>query len=211
MKRKLLLKLQQEGLESMGKFYAIYPGKVVDNDDPEKRGRLKILIPALYGEQPFDEWVFGGMAINGDQRGIQTIPSVDSLILVQFLAGDPAHPVWTCANQFDAEIPDVFKEEYTERLNIKDNALMIELDKGSIEVDKTGKIIIKGTSDIEVQTSIGRFEIKNGAVNLGPLMDAFLNVLKSLLVQLGPAGTPLRPESIAALELIRIQFSLLYK
>jgi uncharacterized protein involved in type VI secretion and phage assembly len=75
--------------------YGKYRGFVVDNADPELRGRVKLQVPALLGDQATD-WALpclpcGGLA----DQGWFWVPEVGAQVWVEFEGGDLAHPIWT--------------------------------------------------------------------------------------------------------------------
>lgn len=76
-------------------YYGKFRGSVVDNEDPDGRGRLKVQVPALLGDQATD-WAlpcfpFGGI----DQAGTYFVPPVGALVWVEFEQGDLSYPIWT--------------------------------------------------------------------------------------------------------------------
>lgn len=77
------------------KYYGKYRGFVADNDDPEQRGRLRLVIPSVLGEE-VSAWAlpslpFGGLA----DQGLFTVPEVDAQLWVEFEEGNINHPIWT--------------------------------------------------------------------------------------------------------------------
>ena len=77
------------------RHYGKYRGRVVDNKDPDGRGRLKVQVPSLLGDQATD-WAlpcfpFGGTA----QTGSYLVPPVGALVWVEFEQGDLSVPIWT--------------------------------------------------------------------------------------------------------------------
>jgi uncharacterized protein involved in type VI secretion and phage assembly len=77
-----------------GKYRAI----VSDNKDPQRRGRLQLIIPSVFGAEPHAEWVQGAFALGGHpQEAAFLIPAIDSHILVEFIEGDKNAPVWTAS------------------------------------------------------------------------------------------------------------------
>ena len=72
-----------------------YRGFVVDNQDPEIRGRVTLQVPALLGDQATD-WALpcvpcGGLA----DQGWFCVPEVGAQVWVEFEGGDLAHPIWS--------------------------------------------------------------------------------------------------------------------
>jgi uncharacterized protein involved in type VI secretion and phage assembly len=78
-----------------GRFYGKYRATVVDNADPENRGRLRLRIPATLGNEVVSGWAlpcapYGGAA----DQGFFFIPENESSVWVEFEGGDPDYPVW---------------------------------------------------------------------------------------------------------------------
>ena len=76
------------------KRYGKYPGIVTDNKDPQKRGRLKLLVHSVLADQDTD-WAlpclpYGGAA----QQGMFMVPEVDAPVWVEFEEGDIHRPIW---------------------------------------------------------------------------------------------------------------------
>ncbi len=87
-----------EGLitKSQEKYYGKYRGEVVDNLDPEKRGRVRLHIPSVLGSEMESHWAepclpFGGLA----DQGLFMVPECGAEVWVEFEAGSINHPIWT--------------------------------------------------------------------------------------------------------------------
>lgn len=77
-----------------GKYYGKYRGFVVDNRDPERRGRLRLQVPSLLGEA-VTGWAlpclpFGGLV----DQGLFAVPERDAQVWVEFEEGELSHPIW---------------------------------------------------------------------------------------------------------------------
>jgi len=72
------------------RFYGVYRGVVVENQDPKNEFRLKLKIPQVLHDQVSD-WAWGV-----HQPGVsRSIPEISSGVWVSFEGGDPSYPVWT--------------------------------------------------------------------------------------------------------------------
>ncbi len=76
-------------------YFGKYRGFVTDNEDPDKRARVKLIIPSVLGEQ-VSHWAepclpFGGLA----DQGLFLVPEVDAQIWVEFEEGNVSKPIWT--------------------------------------------------------------------------------------------------------------------
>jgi len=100
------------------KRYGKCRGIVADNQDPQKRGRLKLLIPSVLGDQTSD-WALPCLPYGGTaQQGLFMVPDVDAQVWVEFEEGDIHRPIWvgTFWQQPDDVPEDAAKEEPTTRL-----------------------------------------------------------------------------------------------
>jgi Type VI secretion system/phage-baseplate injector OB domain len=74
--------------------YGKYRGFVADNEDPQKRARLKLRVPSVLGDEESD-WAlpclpFGGAA----GQGFFSVPEVNAQVWVEFEEGDVHRPLW---------------------------------------------------------------------------------------------------------------------
>ena len=72
-----------------------YRGVVIDVDDPEKRGRLRLNIPTLLAFENTN-WALPCVPFGGQENiGSYFIPPVKSRVWVEFEQGNIANPIWT--------------------------------------------------------------------------------------------------------------------
>ena len=93
-----------KGLEKLcGKYYGLYPGRVIDNADPEDRGRVRATCPAINLSKPEDVasgyWMTPcmnglGTTPDGEMTGVFHPPDVGTNIWVTFQFGNPEFPVY---------------------------------------------------------------------------------------------------------------------
>lgn len=80
------------------RYYGKYRAFVVDNVDPEDRGRLRLKVPSILNEEVLLGWAlpcvpYGGAA----NQGFFFIPEVDAGVWVEFEGGNLDYPVWVGA------------------------------------------------------------------------------------------------------------------
>lgn len=95
-----------------------YRGIVTDNKDPQKMGRLKLLIPSVL-EDVCSGWALPCLPYGGaNQQGLFMVPEVDAKVWVEFEKGDINYPIWVGTfweKEGDPPISSA-KEEPTTRL-----------------------------------------------------------------------------------------------
>lgn len=80
------------GLEHFRKFYGVYRGNVTRNDDPEKRGRIQVIVPGVGHNRAPDLWVEPAFDGAGRNRGSFWPPEVGDSVRVAFERGDASLP-----------------------------------------------------------------------------------------------------------------------
>lgn len=72
-------------------IYGVWPAIVVDNNDPEKRGRIRVSIPGLIDDE--SNWALP-RAGGAPQFGANTVPPLGADVFVTFLSGRVDQPLW---------------------------------------------------------------------------------------------------------------------
>lgn len=86
-------------------YFGKYRGTVLNNIDPEQRGRLMLQVPDVLGELP-SSWAMPCAPVAGIQSGIYAIPPIGAGVWVEFEHGDPDYPIWVgCWWGSAAEVP----------------------------------------------------------------------------------------------------------
>jgi len=78
----------------MEKFYGKYRGTVVNNVDPEQRGRIQAQVSDVYG-LGLSSWALPCAPIAGPQTGVYCVPPVGAGVWIELEQGDPDRPIWT--------------------------------------------------------------------------------------------------------------------
>lgn len=77
------------------RFYGKYRGFVVDNEDPEQLGRLRLTVPSVLGEEVVSGWAMPCLPYGGDAgQGFLFLPEIDAGVWVEFEEGDLEFPIW---------------------------------------------------------------------------------------------------------------------
>lgn len=76
-----------------GCFYGVYVAQVVDINDPDGQGRVRVKLPwSPDGDNEYQAWARLATMMAGNNRGTWFVPDVDDEVLVIFNAGDTRHP-----------------------------------------------------------------------------------------------------------------------
>jgi phage baseplate assembly protein gpV len=154
-----------------GKFRA----SVVDNKDPQKRGRLKLQIPSVLADQESD-WALPCLPYGGiDQQGMFFVPEIDAQVWAEFEEGDISRPVWVGTFwQQEGDTPvDAAKDEPTTRLFQTKSGHILQFDDEEGEeqfrlfhpadaemiIDKNGSISLTDTSGAVLKMDADNSEI----------------------------------------------------
>lgn len=81
------------GLEYFSRYYGVYRAIVTDNNDPDKKCRLKITVPQIYGGE-HNYWALPKGIYSGSNMGFVAIPKIGDSVWVQFENGDAQFPIW---------------------------------------------------------------------------------------------------------------------
>lgn len=207
-------KLRTFGLEYFAKYYSIYRGVVEDNNDPDKRGRLKIKVPQIFGKTVPNYWAESRGMFAGKGIGFFAIPNVGDAVWVSFEAGNPKFPVWEWGWFNKSDPPEQTQTNYPKvqvwqsttgnrvELNDEEKVIRIVDNAGNIiELNSTGVSIVTGTRKI----SLGSLD---GSTQKAILGDTLKTTLENLINQIaiitvptpaGPSGPPVNAPAILAM------------
>lgn len=180
---KLKETIMQYGIEAMGRYYSCYRGFIVDNEDPEFLGRVRVRVPAIFGKQVLEKWALPKGMFSGQSIGFFAIPKPGATVWVSFEGGDTRFPVWEYGWFSKGTTP-----KNAQRLN--PNNYIIQTPEGQIiELDdETGHINIKNKAGDSIRIEEGGIFIGNSSLNLGKFLDDLLGLLQNTqtTTSLGP-------------------------
>lgn len=136
-----------------GKYYGMYRGKILDNNDPSQLGRCRIQIYPMFSEISVAAdlpWATPAMSLfEGAGTGIGSfcVPDIDTFVFCFFEEGDIYQPVYF------AEAQTAGKGLPTERTTNYPNRKVFKTSSGIvIYIDDTAKVVkIKTAQDIYFQ------------------------------------------------------------
>lgn len=153
------------------RYLGSYAGFVVENEDPEKRGRVKAKIPGLV--EPSTDWALpvGGAHSSGEsRRGGFDPPKVGAAVVVRFLAGEIDSPIyeggWRGAPNGQTDAPTIVGD--ASPADAANKLKVYESDKFVVCIDERtagGEVLsLRGkTNGVEVDVYDGKkVEVKAG-------------------------------------------------
>jgi uncharacterized protein involved in type VI secretion and phage assembly len=79
---------------ALRRYYGKYRGTVINNVDPEQRGRIQAMVPDVLGLST-SSWALPCLPLAGKQEGTFAVPQVGAGVWIEFEQGDPDYPIWT--------------------------------------------------------------------------------------------------------------------
>lgn len=144
------------------KFLGKYRGSVVNNVDPEQRGRIQVMVPDVSNIM-VSSWALPCAPVGGIQTGMFAVPPIGAGVWVEFEQGDPDYPIWTgCFWGSAAEVPAMSK---TVPPAVSGITLQTTLQNGIVISDvpgPTGGIMLKSTTGASIIVNDTGIYIQNG-------------------------------------------------
>lgn len=136
-------------------FFGKYRGKVENNKDPLRLGRLQVSVPAIYGEGT-QSWAMPCVPYAGKGVGFFALPPKNANIWVEFEGGDPDYPIWSGCFWGDDEVPADPAEEKMKVFKTENVTMILNDDP-----DKGGFFLEVGKTPLKMTFDSNGIEIKN--------------------------------------------------
>ena len=149
-------------------IYGNYRGKVVDVQDPDKKGRIKVQVYPFWPdiEAIYLPWCVPAMPLfegAGNNVGSLIVPKVDTYVWVFFEAGDLYQPVYFAeANDFVHGIPIESATNYPDRKVRKTLGGLTWIVDDSVP---SVSLLCENGFDIVIDQSIPSITISNGSLS----------------------------------------------
>lgn len=189
----LIWEIKKFGLENVfNRYYSLYPAKVVDNEDPKNRWRVKLEVPDILDDKELAEWAepmphAGKAAVDSSTNGSFGSfhpPKVGDYVWVIFRMGDIRHPIYFGGWWASDETPEFLSDD-------RKNAVFISRFGHKITVDETedaAKINIESNKEyqIEIDETLDaeKITLKNGRTETTLVLDDTKDAEK-FLIELG--------------------------
>jgi uncharacterized protein involved in type VI secretion and phage assembly len=149
------------------KYFGKYRGTVLNNVDPEMRGRLMLSVPDVLGAIP-SSWAEPCVPLagpTGPPMGVYLVPPPGAGVWVEFEAGNQDYPIWTgCRWGSASDIPTLAKAGNPADPNIVMQSLLQHtfMISDMPPSPATGGIILKSTTGAMIVVNDSGIYIDNG-------------------------------------------------
>lgn len=152
-----------------------YFGEVIDNNDPSKKGRIKVRVYGLFPDSiPKTDipWAIPDFSYVGSVKGSFIIPPLKTKVRVYFDHGDIYCPVYEAKGYSENDLPDTINNDYP------DTMILYSTDKGEYfsinRVKLETKLKFKGKLAIGTETT--------------ELLDVVSQLMQLLITSVTPTG-----------------------
>jgi uncharacterized protein involved in type VI secretion and phage assembly len=153
------------GNEPNQSYYGKYRGTVLNNIDPELRGRLMLTIPDVLGAIP-SSWAEPCVPLagpTGPPMGVYLVPPIGAGVWVEFEHGDPSYPIWAgCRWGTQSDIPPLALAG----LPVSPNIVLQTAGQNTLVISDlpgpTGGIMLKSTTGATLIVNDTGIYIQNG-------------------------------------------------
>ena len=153
-----------EASETASRVYGKYQGTVMDNNDPQRLGRLQAFVPAILGQIPTG-WAKPCVPYGGPTSGFFSVPPIGAGVWIEFEAGDVSQPIWTGCYWGALELPmkpPGSPSEPTTRIWRTETGLTVVMDDMAQTITLTDSATL---NSVEVSVATGTVTVK-GAVQV---------------------------------------------
>ncbi len=168
------------GPATSGPYVGKYRATVLNNVDPDQRGRLQLMIPDVFGPIP-STWAEACVPLagpTGPPMGVYMVPPIGAGVWAEFEQGDMNYPIWSgCRWGGQSDVPSIASAGNPADPNIVIQSLL----QHSIMISDmppspaTGGIIIQSTTGAMIVVNDSGIYISNGKgasiTMVGPSVD----------------------------------------
>ena len=150
-----------------------YRGIVSNTNDPEKRGRIKCLIPDILGSKIESAWCEPCVPVAYDRGGDFCLPHTKETVWIVFEKGDPNYPIYL-GNWWSKETTPLGKSYNTSKdkvriinyanctIIMKNGEILINVSDGAFDLKiAQGKVTVEGNLEVKGNISCQNLDASN--------------------------------------------------
>lgn len=140
----------------MGNYFGKYRGIVKDTNDKDKKGRIRALVPDVYGDN-LSGWAIPCVPYAGANAGWFALPPRDASVWIEFEHGDPDFPIWSgCFWSDHDQIPKDADAKHLILQSASGHRIILD------DTDGSGGITIETAQGQRLVLSAQKIELTNG-------------------------------------------------
>jgi uncharacterized protein involved in type VI secretion and phage assembly len=160
-----------------GRYYGKYQGIVVEGDDDDHLGRIRVKVPSVL--EQLEVWALPCVPYAGPEVGMFFLPEPGTNVWIEFEGGNLGSPIWTGCFWASNQIPAADHKRGVKFIRTKKATIRIDDDEGVIEIsNSSGSTILLDLNTIKTKapasitnqvkakkTALGatEFNVNNGA------------------------------------------------
>ncbi len=172
--------VEQLARQSAARYFGKYRGVVTDNDDKQGLCRIMARVPAVMGDAEVG-WALPSLPFAGDGHGQVMLPEVDSMVWIEFEAGNLDFPIWSGGFFRSGQRPD--PNTTGARVVVSKSGHKVELN------DDTGKLIVEHSAGAKIEMSATELSLSIGACTM--VMSLTAITFNDGVLKIGPGGLSL--------------------
>ena len=155
-----------------------YFGEVVDNNDPIKKGRIKVRVYGIFTDNiptPDIPWAIPDLSYNGSTKGAFIVPPTGTKVRVYFDKDDIYCPVYEAKGYYQDDLPDGIDTNYP------DTMILYSTDQGEYYS------VNRATKETKLNVA-GKIAIGNSSVEVLDILSNLIDLVNTSIVptSLGP-------------------------
>lgn len=151
-------------------YYGKYRGVVKETNDPEKRGRIRVLCPAVLGKQ-LSNWALPCLPPN-----CFSVPIKDTMVWVEFEGGRKDSPIYTGVFYTSDQRKKLFQDAYNPKdfiISTQDGWVNVYSKRGiyhksfkGVKIESQETLSMKSAKDTIIESATNLTTKTGGKVNL---------------------------------------------
>jgi len=160
------------------RYFGKYRGKVVDNNDLMRLGRVKVTVDGIIDSGGL--WAWPCVPYAGPSVGFHCLPPSGAMVWVEFEGGDASFPIWTGCLWAMGELPSEV---------LTSDTRLLRTEKAQITInDLVGEVAIKNETEASVTLAL---DVKTEAAGVSTHTVGALGVVSESVpgkLEVGAAG-----------------------
>lgn len=149
------------------RFFGKYRGSVLNNVDPEGRGRIQVTVPEVLGQNT-PAWAMPCVPFAGPGVGLFAIPPAGASVWVEFEAGNLRYPIWAGCFWGSGDIDSADSLPSVVFLKTETATIRIDDLTSEVKIETSGSSVTLGPGQITISAPTITNDANGGKTQLTP-------------------------------------------